>query len=91
MMTSCAVSTSLKLVSGTAFGMPVVPEVNRRLVSSQVEPSAGAVKTGACSAQSSSKRIAPGSSAPPPAPISTLGRKSALARDSAVCSERSVS
>ncbi len=27
MIASCALSTSLRLVSGTAFGMPVVPEV----------------------------------------------------------------
>ncbi len=77
MITSWAVSTSLRLVSGTGFGMPVVPEVNSRLVQSQVDASSGAWKLGASSANSSSKRIAPGSNSPEPTPASVCGLKSA--------------
>ncbi len=90
MITSCAVSTSTRLLSGTPLGIPVVPEVYSRVVSSYVLtpprlPSEGGVTAG-CSPVSS----VPNGAVPPAAPSTTnvapgrcVARSSAVAATSA--------
>jgi hypothetical protein len=77
MITSCAEKISMAEFIGTALGIPVVPEVYNRVVSSKtprVTVGAAPPATGR-----SSKRMEPGTSSPSPTPTSNSGVCSASA------------